>query len=186
MADTPRTRAELLAIYADNVTGAISAQDGRDYVVTIMNAEFAYVGDFWAQPDKANLTAEGVRGWMIYSQVMDSVMTYGIVVYMTPSGTWKQAMASDSAMNALLAMTVSAIASGDSGILLRKGLIFKSVYSGIFSGYIGRPLWLESDVIGSIAGPNSEPTNSVKIIGIVEDDTNGLFRFDPDWSIVGS
>lgn len=185
MADTQRTRAALLALFADNVTGQISEQDLRDYLVTVMNAEFAYVGDFWAEPDKANLTAEGVRGWMIYSQAMDSVMTYGIVVYQTPSGTWKQADCADSDMNALLAMTVSAITSGDSGILLRKGLIFKSVYSGIFSGYNGRPLYLDSGVLGSIAGPNSVPT-SAKIIGVVEDDTNGIFRFDPDWSIVGS
>lgn len=185
MADTQRTRAELLAVYADNVTGQISAQDGRDLIVTMMNAEFAYVGDFWAEPDNANLTAEGVRGWMIYSQAMDSVMTYGIVVYQTPSGTWKQANCADSDMNVLLAMTASAIASGDSGILLRKGLIFKSVYSGIFSGYIGRPVFLDSGVIGSIAGPASTPT-SVKTIGVIEDDTNGIFRFDPDWSVVGS
>ncbi len=185
MANTQRTRDELLAIWANNVTGQISEQDGRDLIVTIMNSEFAFVGDFWAEPDKANLTAEGVRGWMIYSQVMDSTMTYGIVVYQTPSGTWKQANCADSDMNCLLAMTVSAITSGDSGILLRKGLIFKSAYSGIFSGYIGRPLWLDSGVIGSIAGPNSAPT-SAKIIGVVEDDTNGMFRFDPDWSIVGA
>jgi hypothetical protein len=185
MADTPRTRAELLAIYGDNVTGQISAQDGRDLLVTIMNAEFAYVGDFWAQPDKANLTAEGVRGWMIYSQAMDSAMSFGQVVYMTASGTWKQGDCADSGMNALLAITAAVIASGDSGILLRKGLVFKSVYSGIFSGYIGRPVYLDSGVIGSIAGPASIPT-SAKIIGVVEDDTNGIFRFDPDWAIVGS
>lgn len=36
MADTRRTRAELLASLADNSTGDISAQDLRDFLVTIM------------------------------------------------------------------------------------------------------------------------------------------------------
>ena len=37
MADTQRTRAAILALFADNVTGQTSVQDLRDYVVTIMN-----------------------------------------------------------------------------------------------------------------------------------------------------
>ena len=36
MADTQRTRAAILNLFGDNVTGQISAQDLRDYVVTIM------------------------------------------------------------------------------------------------------------------------------------------------------
>ena len=36
MADTRRTRAEILALFADNSIGSISAQDLRDFVVTIM------------------------------------------------------------------------------------------------------------------------------------------------------
>ena len=35
MADTPRTQAELLVIFADNVTQDISAQDMRDYVLSV-------------------------------------------------------------------------------------------------------------------------------------------------------
>jgi hypothetical protein len=63
--------------------------------------------------------------------------------------------------------------------------VFKSAYSAIFSGFIGRPVYLESAVAASIAGPNSAPT-SAKVIGFVVDDTNGLYYFDPDWSVVGA
>ena len=36
MADTRRTKAELLALWADNSIGDISAQDGRDLIVTLL------------------------------------------------------------------------------------------------------------------------------------------------------
>jgi len=40
MADTPRTLAELIALLADNISGDISAQDIRDFLVSVFN----YVG----------------------------------------------------------------------------------------------------------------------------------------------
>ena len=184
MADTQRSRAAILALFADNVTGQISAQDLRDFAVTVMNAEFAYTGDFWTKPAPAQLTVEGTRGYHLYSQEVDSAVSFGYLLYKTASGTWKNADCANSAMNCELAIAASDITSGDSGILLKEGLIFKSAYSGIFSGYIGRPVYLESGVIGSIAGAASTPT-SAKIIGIVEDDTNGIYRFNSDWSIIG-
>ena len=49
MADTQRNRSAILTLFADNVTGQISPQDLRDFVVTVMEAEFAYTGDFWKQ-----------------------------------------------------------------------------------------------------------------------------------------
>lgn len=183
MADTQRSRAAILALLADNVTGQISAQDLRDFVVTVMNSEFAYEGDFWAQPAVAQLTSEGGRGWKIYSQVVDSAISFGNVLYMTVSGTWKNADCANSAKNFLLAMAMSDITSGDSGILLRRGLVFKSAYSGTFSGYLGLPVYLASGVIGSIAV--AAPT-SAKIIGAIENEANGIYRFDPEWSVVGA
>lgn len=36
MADTIRTKSELVTLYADNTSGAISAQDGRDFIVSSM------------------------------------------------------------------------------------------------------------------------------------------------------
>ena len=186
MADTARTRAALITLFADNTTGQISAQDLRDFLVTIMPAEFAYTTDFWNRPLTANLTAEGVRGWLQYSQVMDSDIAFGEPIYMTISGTWKRAMGSDSDMNCLLALAASAITSGDSGIILRDGLIYNSAYSGIFSGYVGRPVYLESAVVGSICGPGSTAPTSPKVIGVVEDATKGMYRFSPGWAVVGS
>jgi hypothetical protein len=185
MADTARTRAAILVLFADNVTGQINEQDLRDFVVTVMPAEFAYANDFWVEPLAAQLTAEGTRGWHLYSQAVDSAVSFGYQLYKTVSGTWKTANCADSDMNFELAIAASDIASGDSGILLRRGLIYKSAYSGIFSGYVGRPVYLESGVIGSIAGPASIPT-SAKIIGMIEDDTSGMYRFDPAWSVVGA
>lgn len=190
MADTARTRAALLTLMADNVTGQISAQDFRDFMVTVMPAEFTYANDFWNRPLTAQLTAEGTRGWHIYSQVCDSAIVFGAIVYQTVSGTWKNADMADSTKNCKLAVAAAAIASDGSGILLMKGLVFKSAFSGLFSGYVGRHIFLDSGVIGSIAGPTSATTvgganHSVKIIGVIEEATNGIFRFDADWSVVG-
>ena len=183
MADTQRTRAAILSLFADNVTGQISAQDLRDFVVTVMNSEFTYEGDFWNQPATAQLTAEGGRGWKIYSQAVDSNISFGNVLYMTASGTWKNADDASTLKNCLLALAMSNITSDDSGILLRRGIIFKSAYSGIFSGFLGRPVYLASGAIGSIS---VTITTSVKIIGVVENEANGIYRFEPDWAIVGA
>jgi len=48
MSDTQRSRAAILSLLADNATGQISAQDLRDFVVTVMEEEFVNSGDFWA------------------------------------------------------------------------------------------------------------------------------------------
>ena len=87
MADTQRTRAALLALLADNVTGNISPQDHRDSLVTIMEPEFANPGDFWKNPDPGELSSDEVRGWIEYSVVFDSGVSFGTVVKLTPSGT---------------------------------------------------------------------------------------------------
>ncbi len=63
MADTQRTRAAILSLFADNVTGQISCQDLRDFQVTVMESEFANPGDFWAKPQaKYSLTDKTARG----------------------------------------------------------------------------------------------------------------------------
>ena len=186
MAQAQKARAALLALFPDNVTGQISAQDFRDFLVTIMNEEFAFEGDFWAQPAAAQLTAEGIRGWIIYSQPADSDFSFGEIGYLTVSNTWKRANVSDSTENCLLALAGSEISAGNSGIFLRRGLVFKSAYSGAFSGFAGLPIYLESGSPGSIAGPNSTQPTAVKVIGVIEDDDKAVFRFEPDWSVVGA
>ena len=145
-----------------------------------------FAGDFWTQPDKVNMTVEGVRGWLLYSQAADSAFSFGQIGYMTPSGTWKTADAADSDKNALLALAGEDIAVDGSGVFLREGLVFHSTHSGNFSGYIGRPVYLESGINGSIVSPDSAVPTNAKIIGVVEDDDKAVWRFKANWSVVGA
>lgn len=191
MADTQRTRAALLALMADNVTKNISAQDLRDFMVTVMNSEFANEGDFWAQPKPDNIvTDKTIRGWIDYSQTIESTVTFGMVCVRTVSNTWMPADATDSTLNYELGVAGNSYVSGISTAqILRRGLIYDSLLSARFSGQIGMPIYLISDVVGSISV--TIPTNSVKILGCVQPDgigsvTSGKWRFDPEWSIVGT
>ena len=89
MADTQRTRAALLALFADNVTGQIGPQDLRDFQVTIMNGEFVNVGDFWKQPQGTYITADrSVRGDVLYSQLISEACSFGDVMIRGNSGQW--------------------------------------------------------------------------------------------------
>lgn len=182
MADTQRTRSALLTLFADNSTGQISSQDFRDFVVTVMNSEFANTGDFWAGPSPAYLTAEGVRGWCLYSQVCDDGASFGNVLYLTISNTWRRADAADSAKNAVLAIAASTITSANSGTLLFDGLVWNSLYSATFDSNTGRPIYLHSGTSGSIA--MTAPTYA-KTIGYVLSEGSGIYRFKADWSVVG-
>lgn len=191
MADTQRTRAQLLALLADNVTGEISAQDLRDFVVTIMEAEFSNPGDFWKQPSPGNTTTDKTaRGWIDYSQMVDSAVSFGNIVYLTASGTWALADCQQSARNGCLGLAMNSYAAAESQAqILRKGFVYNSVFSATFSNFIGRPLFLGSGVAGSVTV--TKTTNSVVVIGVIEPTTigvggSGKFRFDPEgWGVKG-
>ncbi len=192
MADTQRTRAAILALFADNVTGQISPQDLRDFVVTLMNSEFKYEGDFWVEPDpRSHTTDKTGYGWMMYSQTVETAVSFGNVLYMKVSGIWSLATAGASAKNFVLGVAMDSYISGASNVqVLRKGLIIDSAYSVIFSNYKGRPIYLGSDTsIGSI--DLSCTATYSKIIGMVcasDDSVAGGFDkyfFDPGWSVVG-
>ena len=104
MADTQRARSAILALFADNVTGQISAQDLRDFVVTIMETpEFTYAGDFFNGPFTGGITTDKTtRGHHIYSQTMhsDYSASFGMpLAYNQTSGTWIPADLSNSANN---------------------------------------------------------------------------------------
>lgn len=60
MTDTPRTIADLQALFADNTSGDISAQDLRDFLVTVVN----YLDGVLMAPttDVVPLTIEGMAG----------------------------------------------------------------------------------------------------------------------------
>jgi hypothetical protein len=193
MADTQRTRAAILALFADNVTGQISAQDLRDFQVTIMETEFANPGDFWAMPQaKYTLTDKSARGWIMYSQCMGSAVSFMNVLTLERStGYWIRADASDSAHNGVLGMAMDSYASDVSTAqVLMEGIVYHSAYSTIWSRLIGRPLYLMSGVPGSVS--HTMTTNSTIIIGwIMPSDLHGTsasgkFYFKPDWSVKGT
>jgi hypothetical protein len=191
MADVQRTRAQILTLFADNVTGQISPQDLRDYVVTLMEPEFAYAGDFWKQPGVRETTTDAtVRGWKDYSQVMNSACSFTNILKMDSDGGWVRADVADSDLTGIIGLAADSYASDASdAVILRKGMVYNSVWSALFSGFIGRPLYLDSGVPGSIS--TGITTNSQLIVGWVEasDDAGvavGKFRFDPEWAIRGT
>jgi hypothetical protein len=193
MADTIRTRAALLALLADNVTGQISAQDLRDVIVTMLPAERAYEADFFAQPDVRIITTDKTcRGALIYSQTVDVGVSFGNILYQRPSGTWSLANVAESAKNARLAIPLDSYISGYSQcILMLWGILYNSYHSSLFSSLAGRPVYLGSTGSeGSIAVVAT--ANSVKVIGyVLTSDTStvvgiGKWFFDPTWEIVGS
>lgn len=191
MADTQRTRAAILAMFANNDTGQISAQDDRDLIVTIMEEEFANPGDFFAQPMPRYLaTDRTIKGWKDRSQIMLSDCSFGTVLCLTPSGTWRPADATDSTLNPGLGVAcASYLAAESQAFILREGVIYLSNWSGLLSGHIGHPVYLHSGTAGSIAV--TKPTAYDQRLGIIEPadigstGTLGKWRFDPDWAVVG-
>ena len=198
MSDTQRSRAELLALFADNVTGAISSQDLRDYVVTIMESDFQFAGDFWTEP-KPNFTTTDKtgRGWIDYSGIAGSDLSFGdALCYDTSTSFWIRATISASNRNPCLALALDSYASNASNVrALRRGLFYDSAFSGVWSGFVGRPVYLACGSHGrwSVTKPTSAPAPSfLPIIGIVEASTTGTFagsgkfRFDPMWFVEGT
>lgn len=191
MADTQRTRAAILTLFADNDTGQISEQDIRDFTVTVMEEEFANPGDFFAKPKPRYLTTDrSYKGNVDRSQIMLSDCSFGTVLALTPSGTWRPADATDSTINPGLGLAcASYLAAESQAIILRDGMIYLSNWSGLLSGYIGRPVYLNSGTVGSIAVV--KPTAYAQALGIIEPadigstGTLGKWRFDPEWATVG-
>ncbi len=191
MADTQRTKAYLLAAYADNVTGNITPQMLRDGVVTWMDQEFVNPGDFFRLPQAQYLTADGTfRGSFQYSQIMLSACSIGAILYLTASGTWAPADAALSTKLPALAMACGSYAAAESqAVLMQKGVAWISALSGLFSGFVGRLVYLASGVAGSVVVV--KPTNVtrmgvVELAGVGSAASYGKWRFDPDWAVVGA
>lgn len=189
MADTQRTRAAVLALFADNTTGAISEQDLRDFVVTVMESDFGQPGDFWTEPRAALMSNDKtVKGWVEYSQLMLSACSFGRVCYLTAQG-WAPASALTSGQNTVLGVAGDSYAAAESQAhILRRGLVYDSALSARFSGTIGGALYLVSGLAGSISVTANIGSN--KIVGMVElsawsDATTGKWRFDPGWAVSG-
>lgn len=189
MADVQRTRAAILALFADNVTGQISAQDLRDFIVTVMESDFVNPGDFWAQPTVANHTTDKtVKGWVQYSQLIRDAVSFGKVMYMTNLSGWAPAdVAASTTHKGVLGVAANSYAANESQAqILRQGLVYDSGLSARFSGSIGAFLYLQSALLGSISVTIG---TSVRLVGYVEqsangDATSGHWRFAPVWGVV--
>jgi len=191
MADTGRSRAQILALMADNTTGQLSAQDLRDFVVTVMESEFVNFGDFWAMPQAKYITTDKTaKGWKMYSQVFGSAVSFMNVVYQNASsGNWMRAdVAVSTTTRGLLALAMDSYASDASGTVLRWGVIYDSSFSTVFSQKIGRAIYLDSGVPGSISV--GVTTYSAFAVGWVmasdggsAESAIGKWFFAPDWGI---
>ncbi len=183
MADTQRTRAAILALFADNVTGQISAQDFRDFVVTIMNTEFANEGDFWAEPLPEYITTDKTgRGFIEYSQTAGEGISALAAVNKDSNGLWKMAMVSDATERPALGLALNTYTSNDDSMqILRRGIVLNTAWSVRWSEQDGQPVYLMSDAsYGSMSVTAATGVN--QILGIYESD--GKLRFDPEWSVV--
>ena len=174
MADTQRTKAQLLALFADNVTGQITAQNLRDFLVTIMDLEVLYPGDFFQKPQaKFTLTDKTGRGQMMYSQVLGSDCSFGNVMCMDRStGYWVRANCAVSTLNGFLALAMDSYTSNTStATMMVEGVMYDSSFSTVFSRLIGRPIYLASGVPGSIT--ITAPTSAIVIGTILQSDAFG-------------
>lgn len=189
MAETQRTRAQLLANFLDNVTGQISPEDLRDFLITVMETEFVNPGDFFNRPlPDAITTDKTTRGWHIYSQVMLSACSFGNVLYLTESNTWGTGDVADSAMNPIQGVATDSYAAADSQAkLLREGIVYNSALSARFSGFIGRPVYLQSALDGSVSVTigTSELVLGTVLPNGVGSVVSGKWYFKPEWSVKG-
>jgi hypothetical protein len=192
MSDTQKTRAQILSLFADNVTGQISEQDLRDFTVTVMESEFANPGDFWAKPQaKYTTTDASARGQKIYSQYAGSDLAFGDICYQEAStGYWMLADATNSTKNGYLAMALGTYLSDNStASLLIKGLVYQSSLSAAFSVVAG-PIYLGSQTSAGEINYSGGATSQY-IIGWItaSDDFTasqiGKWYFEPQWQIVG-
>jgi hypothetical protein len=205
MADTQRTRAEILALFADNVTGQISAQDSRDFIVTVMETDFQFAGDFYTEPKPAFTTTDKTgRGWIDYSQVAGSTLSFGDALhYLGVSGVWRPAHANTSARNPCTGIALDSYASNATNVqVLRRGLLYDSSLSATWSGQCGKPIYLASASVGEYSyTPNTTSvcglvtnvySNPGPVIGMYEGASTGAaagsghFRFNPMWFVTGA
>jgi len=197
MADTERTRTAILALLADNVTGQISAQDLRDFVVSIMPPEYENVGDVWHEPDveELGIAAEDqqARGWISYSQIMLSLCSYGDALFQHSDGTWGWALASHISRMPVAGLALGSYAIAESqAMILRRGIIAMTALSVRFAGQIGRPVYMQSTDSGRFSVTAPTTAGYSLAIGLVEANgvgstiTGGKMRFDPKWGVTGN
>lgn len=172
MANTQRTRAAILALFADNVTGQVSTQDARDMIVTVMEPpEFTNPGDFFNEPIAGGITTDKTtRGFHLYSQTMhsDHSASFGMpLAYNQVSGTWIPADLSRSEANPARGIPADSYASGAVDVkILIKGIIYDSGLSRL-SGFIGKPVFLQSAAVSVSASMDPTVGDSNSTVGIL-------------------
>ena len=197
MADTQRTRAALLALFADNVTGQISPQDLRDLQVTVMQPEFVNANDFWHAPDPQYLTTDrGVRGWVDYSQLISEACSFGDILARGPSGAWTLASAiavgaAGYSQMVMLGMAAESYLASTVGNVLRKGIAKCAACSVQWSEGIGRIMYLDSGAAGKLSVWSGALPSITMAVGYPELEGSAftasltdVFRFDPSWTII--
>ena len=190
MVDTARTRAALLTLLADNVTGAITAQNIRDWLVTNMPAEFVNPTDFWNEPLPVNMTTDKTcRGNIWYSQTAGSILSAGVIVYKAAgSNVWSVANLAASTTTGILGMVVDSCAAGATSLMVMvEGLWYDSAMS-IYSANIGRPFYLCSTTSPgqfSMTRPIGAAGSTISFIVLGYYLSTYCFRFQPGcWSII--
>jgi len=194
MADTQRTRSTLQSLFSDNVTGQISAQDIRDFLVTVMQEEFVNENDFWIEPQPDNITTDlTTRGYHLYSQLAptDMSLSFGKVYCLTSTNQWSTANASLAVNNYQLGIAADSYASGATDVqMLIKGIVYYSAMVDRLTGQIGRPIYLLSTADGSISitddAAESRFVGVVLPAGVGSVQTKGKWRFDPPWQVAGA
>ena len=193
MADTQKTRSAILSLMADNTTGQISAQDFRNFIVSIMEEEFTNPGDFWCKPSPKYITTDKTaKGTKIYSQYVGSDCSWMNIMYQDRStGYWMRADVADSTKTGRLGVAMDSYTSDlSTAVILLEGIIYDSSFSTIFSELMGGIVYLDSGVPGSISAGITD--NSVYELGAItpSDDHGGSaigkWYFRPTWSIKGS
>lgn len=193
MADTQRTRAALLALFADNVTGRISPQDLRDFQVTIMESEFVNVGDFWKQPDGQYITADrSGRGWIDYSQLISEACSFGDILVRGASGAWTLlSLPLEYSQITTVGMALDSFTASTIGTVLRKGLAKCAACSVQWSENIGRFMYADSGAAGKLSSLSAASMSTIMMIGYPElegstftTSLTDVFRFDPGWAAI--
>jgi len=195
MVDTQRTRAAILGLFGDNVTGQISAQDARDMIVTIMEAEFINPGDFWKDPSARLISTDLTgKGWIDYSQQIASTCSFGNIMQMDGSGAWVLASFNgDSLLVTTVGVALGVYASETSvGQILRRGLFVQEDKKDEYAGSMGKPFYLLSGTAGSMTRDAWDQSVTI-CLGYPETMQSGnvstntvthVFRFEPGWAAV--
>ncbi len=195
MADTQRTRAALRGLLADNVTGQISAQDVRDFLVTVMEEEFANPGDFWKDPSARLISTDRTAvGWIDYSQEVTSDCSYADIMQMDGSGAWALASFNgNSLLVTAIGVALESYLQGTSACkILRRGLFVEELRKDFFAGSMGKPYYLLSGSPGSMTRDAWDQSVTV-CLGYPETMQSGnistntvthVFRFEPGWAAI--